>query len=374
MLARDPENVEALRLLVRIHWWQRDMDKLRAALERLAEAADAAGLEEDERYALTQLVRLAPDENRYSERLTELGGVQEEAGGQSAFPAEPAVAEVPSFENFALVEEETAGDGDEFQAEFESNSVAEPTLADPSASFAELNEAFGDASHLASDANGGGSSGAVEFDFNEHGKGQSLRAGTETCCHELPCNNAMMRQELESVDFYLSQGYFDIAIDTLQMLEGQFGSHPEIDARRQRLDSATPGSVEAAMSFELKPEDLPAGSQEHENEDLASYDFGEASTSTEKIESDPKRLDSAAPMPAQRFSIPAWPKCLLSLKSLLKEKASATKTTKLTTTWARPIRDGFARRSNPGVSDRGYAKQTGRRNPALPAVLQYAGP
>ena len=28
-----------------------------------------------------------------------------------------------------------------------------------------------------------------------------------------------MRQELESVDFYIAQGYSDIAVDTLEMLE-----------------------------------------------------------------------------------------------------------------------------------------------------------
>src|SRR6185312_7016466 len=37
VLARNPEQIVALRLLVRIHWWQRDTDKLRAALDRLAE-------------------------------------------------------------------------------------------------------------------------------------------------------------------------------------------------------------------------------------------------------------------------------------------------------------------------------------------------
>ena len=44
-----------------------------------------------------------------------------------------------------------------------------------------------------------------------------------------------MRQELESVDFYIAQGYADIAVDTLEMLERQFGSHPEIQARREKL-------------------------------------------------------------------------------------------------------------------------------------------
>lgn len=47
-----------------------------------------------------------------------------------------------------------------------------------------------------------------------------------------------MLQELESVDFYISQGYSDIAFDTLQLLERQFGAHPEIEARRQKLEAA----------------------------------------------------------------------------------------------------------------------------------------
>src|ERR1041385_4892481 len=64
LLARDPEHVPSLRLLTRIHWWQRDMDKLRTVLERVVEAAEALALPDDERYALTQLVRLAPEIGR----------------------------------------------------------------------------------------------------------------------------------------------------------------------------------------------------------------------------------------------------------------------------------------------------------------------
>src|SRR5437016_12134760 len=79
LLACDSDNVQALRLLVRAHWWQRDTEKLRAALERLADAAQAAGLEKDERYALTQLTRLVPDQAHHVQRLKELGGAEEDA-------------------------------------------------------------------------------------------------------------------------------------------------------------------------------------------------------------------------------------------------------------------------------------------------------
>src|ERR1044072_8579552 len=78
VLERNPDHVEALRMLVRIHWWQRDMEALRSALERLAEAAEASGIADEERYALTQLVRLAPDEQRYVDRLNQLGGLQDD--------------------------------------------------------------------------------------------------------------------------------------------------------------------------------------------------------------------------------------------------------------------------------------------------------
>ena len=40
VLTLNPDHVGALRMLVRIHRWQRDMDALRSALERLAESAE----------------------------------------------------------------------------------------------------------------------------------------------------------------------------------------------------------------------------------------------------------------------------------------------------------------------------------------------
>src|SRR6185369_8437084 len=99
VLEQNPDHVEALRMLVRIHWWQRDMDALRSALERLAESAEAAELIDEERYALTQLVRLAPDEQRYLDRLNLLGGLQDDVVEDFSVPTEP--AEVPQFETFA---------------------------------------------------------------------------------------------------------------------------------------------------------------------------------------------------------------------------------------------------------------------------------
>src|SRR5215211_1531959 len=105
VLERNPDHVSALRMLVRIHWWQRDMDALRASLERLAESAEASELVDEERYALTQLVRLAPDEPRYLERLNLLGGFQDDAPQDFSRPEEQS-GEVPEFETFAVVQDQ----------------------------------------------------------------------------------------------------------------------------------------------------------------------------------------------------------------------------------------------------------------------------
>ncbi|HEX5709193.1 MAG TPA: tetratricopeptide repeat protein, partial [Pyrinomonadaceae bacterium] len=102
VLRRDPEHINALRQLVRIHQWQRDDERLRTALERLVESAEAARAVEDERAALAQLVRLLPDAPRYRERLAALGGApaDEEPEPRAAGAGE----EVPSFESFMLTD------------------------------------------------------------------------------------------------------------------------------------------------------------------------------------------------------------------------------------------------------------------------------
>ena len=251
-LVQDPEHIEGLRLLVRIYWWQRDMDNLRSVLERLAEAARASGLVEDERYALTQLVRLIPDE-RHAERLEELGGAQDHE--EPAFSAEPAPAEVPSFESFAILGQETEAPAEAQVDEFEWNTVADqpavthadqPTV-DASASFADLNE-----EPVVT------SSGDMDSSFSGFEIGGSFNESVSTPSEAAPPSHgnadAMLRQELESIDFYITQGYIDIAADTLDLMERQFGSRPEIDARRNSLKTAkTPPSTTPVVSETFAP-------------------------------------------------------------------------------------------------------------------------
>jgi tetratricopeptide (TPR) repeat protein len=255
LLARDPEHVAGLRLLARIHWWQRDMEKLRATLERLAEAAEAAGLAEDERYALTQLVRLAPDEQRYVDRLHMLGGSLDEGVDATSIMDDVSSTGVSSFESFAIVGETDPGIqevANSEASEFEWNSVAEEAAPRAEVSFADLNEPEGD--HEVNVLIDPTLADPFAQGFESIGEtGQTAAEQLVTHEKESPAKTeAIMFQELESVDFYITQGYSDIAFDTLELLERQFGSHPEIDARRERLKAEKPGAT--ANHREAAPE------------------------------------------------------------------------------------------------------------------------
>jgi tetratricopeptide (TPR) repeat protein len=253
-LKRNPDHIEALRLLVRVYAWERDDEKQRQTLERLVEAAEAASLPDVESSALMQLAQFSPDQ-RYLERLQALGHLPEPPAETSTTPAPtPPVEEVPSFESFALVNDDATGSAmgmppTEEAAEFEFNSVAEPTVPvapDPSASFADLNEDWTDTTP---------SGDFQEFDFGgEAAPTPATEAGDAAGAID-ERREALLKQELDSVDFYLAQGYMDIAADTLDMLERQFGAHPQINARRAKLNqpaqpSAVAPSTPATIEFE----------------------------------------------------------------------------------------------------------------------------
>ena len=57
--------------------------------------------------------------------------------------------------------------------------------------------------------------------------------------------NSVLRDELEGIDFYIAQGYVEIAQDTLGRLRAEYGPHPEILARFNQL--GIDGEAEAAI-------------------------------------------------------------------------------------------------------------------------------
>jgi hypothetical protein len=131
-------------------------------------------------------------------------------------------SDVPQFETFAVVEDERSKLR-RCTDEFETN-AARIDVQRSDASFADLNE-----------------DDRLQLQLPIFRKSTSASSHPDTpalllksACDEERHEN-VMRQELESVDFYIAQGYSDIAVDTLEMLERQFGPHPEIQSRREKL-------------------------------------------------------------------------------------------------------------------------------------------
>ncbi|HEY0348215.1 MAG TPA: hypothetical protein VGC60_08665 [Pyrinomonadaceae bacterium] len=239
-LTCDADNVQALRLLVRAYWWQRDVDNLKESLERMAEAAEAAGVIDEERYALTQLTRLMPEHTAYADRLQELGGATEEAAAEVLPEFEPTAAgqtettTEPVAHDFAIESESSSPLNGE--SEFEWSSISEVTdPQDTAGTEMEIERGF-----------------TFEGVVSEELSGSLDESASETSNAEEDRRATLRKQELESVDFYIAQGYADIAVDTLDLLEQQFGKHPDIDLRRQQLET---GGETAAIVMDAE---LPA--------------------------------------------------------------------------------------------------------------------
>lgn len=282
VLARDPEQMETLHLLVRVHTWQRDDQRLRKALERLADAAETTGLEDEERRALTQLARIVPDEPRYRERLQALGVAPQEAPPPPLEePVREEPREAPTFESFVL-------NDDAFPAPAADKDAAPPSVTDFEwATIPTLDAADSDTQR---------DTGSVSFDFSDLQDVSAIEAPAATGFQEIDfgapavvgesdadesgAGERMLRRELESVDFYIAQGYTDVARDTLDMLEHQFGPHDEINARRGLLP-ADDGNLAAAP---VVVPDMPGTAPEVKHEE---FDFSGLATEPEEKSSPP---------------------------------------------------------------------------------------
>ena len=102
VLARNPEHIEALRVMIRYHSWLKEENEVVRSLERLAEVARLNESDDDERFALSELIKLVPHETQFIERLKEInGGVDPETVG-----ADKAIPEYGSYEALSSDDDE----------------------------------------------------------------------------------------------------------------------------------------------------------------------------------------------------------------------------------------------------------------------------
>ena len=256
ILARNPEQIEALHLLVRYYGWQRDENELKQALERLAEGARLTESIEDERYALAQLVMIAPHESGYARRLQE---INTEYNFEDDNFAPPILGQPLNLENYAsekspldaypAMRYEEAKDG---APQFATNGFGEYHT-----DAASLNGFDDDAKNFVFSGDTFNAKIVEEFDEDEYdsfGKTDELFEESSNVApkssgqSELSVSDELkLEKELESIEFYVTQGYKELAEKSIIALEAEFGSRAEFTALREQMDDSLQPLAEKTM-------------------------------------------------------------------------------------------------------------------------------
>ena len=244
VLARNPEQIDALRLLVRYYSWQRDESELKRSLESLAEVARLKDAVDDERYALTQLIMIVPHEVAFAQRLQEIKmqfGEISEVSSDFAFSA-PAAEEVPTYDRFEVLDAQAGGQPEflEDYSEYTSEIGSEEAFVYDETSY-----------------NGNGSS-SNQTGFAMVGEtfGMGLSDSKSAAGELKPSDEMRLSQEIESVQFYVAQGYFELAAKTLDVLEAEFGMRAEFASLRQQMGGSSREKVEEVQAQETFGEEV----------------------------------------------------------------------------------------------------------------------
>jgi len=214
ILSRDPEHLDALRLLSRYCSWQRDEEAFRKSLVRLAGVAKDVNSLDDERYALLQLTMITPHDIISRDRLkeiNELHGFDQSDVEESLFDKrflKNCSSNTLQFGELAIVPAVfTNGTESERGLEF-----TEPKSID----FAAVGE-------------------IVEEEDSE------LLLG--------PADEQRLQKEIDTIKFYIESGYEELAEKAVNELRGEFGNLSELKALAALLTtvSTTPAELDSGI-------------------------------------------------------------------------------------------------------------------------------
>ncbi len=246
ILARNPEQLNALQLLVRYHNWQRNADETKNTLERLAETAQSLDAFEDERAALAQLILISPQEIRYAERLQEINSAHGfETAVLSNQETRLADTKKNAEENGQLYNGDGSFDFAGDDADFQENRLAQDNFPEDDKGFSFYSHdaiAYNEKSVSAEDIIG------AEFEMSNVPDEADKSTGELKLADELE-----LQREVESVEFYIAQGYKDLAAKTLDTLESTYGEREQLAKLRLQLDDSL-----QTLAANTKPETAPA--------------------------------------------------------------------------------------------------------------------
>lgn len=227
VLEQNPEQLDALRLQARFCSWQRDEDALCASLAKLAQVARTAESVDDERFALLQLTMLVPHDMNYADRLREIN----ETHGFEGADGEENLFDKRFFKG---------GNG-------EAETVDFAAVAD----FAYDAEAVPEVS-----ANGSGNG----FEFIGHVGAIDGTAGGERGADGFTASDEMprMQKEIDSIRFYIENGYLELAEKATVELRGEFGERAEITDLLNEIKSLTSLTADGETVAPAAVETIPA--------------------------------------------------------------------------------------------------------------------
>lgn len=210
ILVHQPEQLEARRLLVRFSTWQRDEEALKDSLRQLARVAKNENAVEDERFALSQLVLLMPQDADYAERLQQINA-------ENGFADDPAT-------NKGLFDERF----------FKKNGSANGSLVavTPVQEVSQL-ETSGGADFAIVGAVIEAANGKTEpveypqtmFEPDDFA-GPVHEAASADVVDDSPAGR--LRKEADSIKFYIDNGYVELAEKAIDEMRAAFGNVSEL--------------------------------------------------------------------------------------------------------------------------------------------------
>lgn len=225
VLKHEADNLDAVRLLVRFCTWQKDEESLKESLRRLADLAQVHESVDDERFALSQLVILVPQEARFADRLLEINN---EYGFENSAPT------TSMFDDRFL------------------NARGNPSIEEPTVSAAE----FAIVGAVIESSNGE----TIPIEVNGFGMEQAMAELDEEPSAAVPAEpldnslEARRQREAESIRFYIDNGYIELAEKAIEEFEAEFGRTTQSLELRQLVGAGETEAVPVAAAVASEPE------------------------------------------------------------------------------------------------------------------------
>ncbi|MBI4850666.1 MAG: tetratricopeptide repeat protein [Acidobacteria bacterium] len=134
--------------------------------------------------------------------------------------------------------------------------------------------------------------------------------------------NAILKEQLESVDFYIEQGFLDVAFSTLEKLEAVFPAHPLISERLEKMATLEIKNASQGIQVPFMATELP---KDTIKETLKKVPLINDMNLSEKV----FQVPNTAELPSLQDIVAVEPEVEMDFKSLVTDNAKLTSSNSL---------------------------------------------